>query len=262
MQVEASYREEMKTKRFVPNRRDCDGGLLLAAHFLSIRHLFPSPGSCFSQALAFLTDLFPESRVSLCLDRCKRVWMASAFAHVFVAVAMGKVPQDRQLSWRELFLGVLCSIVPDLDVIGFRFGIQYGDLWGHRGLTHSLLFSAVFAAGLVAVRSRAKSTVERVQLFLYFFLCTASHGVLDAMTDGGLGVAFFSPFDVTRYFFPVRPVLVSPIGISEFFSAYGVRVLASEVVWIYLPACAAFMLLYAVRRIWPAKSAASSPQPR
>jgi inner membrane protein len=69
----------------------------------------------------------------------------------------------------------------------------------------------------------------------YLFFCTASHGVLDALTDGGLGVAFLAPFDQSRYFFPVRPVAVSPIGISEFFSAYGVQILQSEAKWIWLP---------------------------
>jgi inner membrane protein len=93
-------------------------------------------------------------------------------------------------------------------------------------------------------------------LFLYFFLCTASHGVLDALTDGGLGVAFFSPFDTTRYFFSVRPVLVSPIGISQFFSPYGIRVLASEVMWIWLPSCALFVVLRAIQWLWPVKSVA------
>jgi membrane-bound metal-dependent hydrolase YbcI (DUF457 family) len=59
---------------------------------------------------------------------------------------------------------------------------------------------------------------------------TASHGVLDAMTDGGLGIAFFAPFDNTRYFFPFRPVKVSPIGLS-FFSARGLDVIWSELLW-------------------------------
>ncbi|HSV89890.1 MAG TPA: hypothetical protein VLH80_02270, partial [Nitrospiraceae bacterium] len=80
------------------------------------------------------------------------------------------------------------------------------------------------------------------------------HGVLDAMTNGGLGVAFFSPFDTTRYFFPLRPVFVSPIGVSEFFSEYGVRILASEAIWIWLPSCVAFLVLRTVQRLWPTKS--------
>jgi len=40
-------------------------------------------------------------------------------------------------------------MLPDIDVIGFSFGIQYGDMFGHRGLTHSLCF-ALLAGGLAA----------------------------------------------------------------------------------------------------------------
>ena len=72
-------------------------------------------------------------------------------------------------------------------------------------------------------------------LIAHFFLVTASHGVLDAMTDGGLGIAFFAPFDNSRYFLPWRPVMVSPIGVAPFFSHYGLDVLISEFVWIWLP---------------------------
>lgn len=183
--------------------------------------------------------------------------MASAFSHAIVALAMGKAFRSKELSWRELFLGTVCSALPDLDVIGFHFGIQYGDVWGHRGLTHSVLFAALLAGSLVGLWYRSKPAAVMMGLFLYFFLCTASHGVLDAMTNGGLGVAFFSPFDRTRYFFPVRPVLVSPIGVSEFFNEYGVRILVSEAIWIWLPSCVVFLVLRAVQRFWSVKSVAS-----
>lgn len=183
--------------------------------------------------------------------------MASAFSHAIVALAMGKAFQNKALSWRELVLGTFCSVAPDLDVIGFYVGIQYDDVWGHRGLTHSVVFAALLAGSLVALWYRGKRTATMTGLFLYFFLCTASHGVLDAMTNGGLGVAFFSPFDTTRYFFPVRPVLVSPIGVSEFLSTYGIRVLASEAIWIWLPSALAFLVLRAVQRLWSAKSVVS-----
>jgi inner membrane protein len=151
-------------------------------------------------------------------------------------------------------LGALCSALPDLDVIGLYVGIQYGDLWGHRGMTHSVVFAALLAGILVGVWYRGKPMAAMTGLFLYFFLCTASHGVLDAMTNGGLGVAFFSPFDTTRYFFPLRPVLVSPIGVSEFFTEYGVRILASEAIWIWVPSCLAFLVLRVVQRLWTTKS--------
>jgi len=180
--------------------------------------------------------------------------MASAFSHAIVAVAMGKAFRNKELRWRELGLGAFCSVLPDLDVIGFLFGIEYGDLWGHRGLTHSVLFAALVAGILVALWYRGRPAVAVTGLFLYFFFCTASHGLLDAMTNGGLGVAFFSPLDTTRYFFPARPVLVSPIGISEFFTEYGVRVLVSEAAWIWLPSLAVFVLLSAIQHALRAKS--------
>ena len=183
--------------------------------------------------------------------------MASAFSHVIVAVAMGRAFRNKELHWREVSLGAFCSVLPDFDVIGFPLGIQYGDLWGHRGLTHSVLFAALLAGILVALWYRGRPSIEMTGLFLYFFLCTASHGVLDAITDGGLGVAFFSPFDTTRYFFPVRPVLVSPIGVSEFFSANGIRILTSEALWIWLPSGVAFLVFRVAQRLWSAKSAAS-----
>ena len=187
--------------------------------------------------------------------------MASAFSHAIVALAMGKAFQNKELSWRELFLGALCSVVPDFDVIGLYLGIQYGDMWGHRGLSHSIVFAALLGASFVAVWYRGKDMLAMTRLFLYFFLCTLSHGVLDAMTNGGLGVAFFSPFDTTRYFFPVRPVLVSPIGVSEFFGEYGVRILASEAIWIWLPSGVAFLMLRVAQRLWLAKAVASPSSP-
>ena len=63
-----------------------------------------------------------------------------------------------------------------------------------------------------------------------------------------LGVAFFSPFDQTRYFFPLRPVAVSPIGIREFFSQHGLVVMTSELTWIWLPAAALVVGLRALKQ--------------
>jgi inner membrane protein len=175
--------------------------------------------------------------------------MASAFSHAFVAFALGKASHHPVVTWPVLFLGMTCSILPDLDVIGFSFGIRYGDLWGHRGMTHSLFFAGLLSTILVGLGYKQKSSTEKAGIGIYLFLCTASHGVLDALTDGGLGVAFFSPFDPTRYFFPFRPVAVSPIGIGEFFSIDALRILASEVQWIWIPTAGIFLIVQVLHRI-------------
>jgi len=148
-----------------------------------------------------------------------------------------------------MVLGAACSMVPDIDVIGFHFGVHYGDLLGHRGLTHSIAFAAVFASlALLATVSGLTPPARRGLVWLYLFLATASHGFLDAFTDGGLGVAFFSPFDTTRYFFPFTPIAVSPIG-AGFFSSRGLSVLFFEFQWVWLPSIVFAAVAFSIRRL-------------
>ena len=163
--------------------------------------------------------------------------MATAFSHAVAALSIGTIFYKPGASKAWLAVGAVCSVLPDLDVIGFRFGIRYGDFWGHRGFTHSLVFAALIAAVALFLGFRRGLTgLSRLALWLYFFLATASHGLLDAMTDGGLGVAFFSPFDNRRYFLPWRPIHVAPIGIGRFFTARGLAIMESEFVWVWIPA--------------------------
>ncbi|GMV51325.1 metal-dependent hydrolase [Nitrospirales bacterium NOB] len=173
--------------------------------------------------------------------------MASAFSHAVVALALGRAVPNGLFDGRVLWIGALCAILPDADVLGFSIGIAYGDLWGHRGMTHSLVFALLLGVAVAAVGYRDRPAQLRLWLAGYFAACTASHGLLDAMTSGGLGVAFFAPFDPTRYFFPLRPVLVSPVGVGEFFSRYGLHVIGSEILWIWGPALAWFLLC---RGLW------------
>ena len=179
--------------------------------------------------------------------------MASAFSHAFVALALGKIASHRAMTWPVLLTGAVCSMVPDLDVIGFSCGIRYGDLWGHRGMTHSIFFAGLLSAILVGLGYRHESPATKARIGIYLFLCTASHGVLDALTDGGLGVAFFSPFDTNRYFFPVRPVAVSPIGVGDFFNTDALRILATEVTWIWIPTVMALLTVRGLRRLMSAR---------
>lgn len=163
--------------------------------------------------------------------------MASVFSHAVAALGIGACFYRPGTPKRVWVAGALCSVIPDLDVIGFRFGVRYGDFWGHRGFTHSLVFAALLATLVLLLAFRqGVPSLGRLGLWAYFFLATASHSFLDAMTNGGLGVAFFSPFNNTRYFLPWRPIRVSPIGVTRFFGSRGLEVIQSELLWIWLPA--------------------------
>lgn len=174
--------------------------------------------------------------------------MATLFSHVAAAGALGQAaPEKYRGDWRFWYLAALCACLPDVDVAGFRFGIEYEDLWGHRGLTHSLLFAAGLGA-LAAWRFRPDWIKEGWKLAGVFAAIAASHGVLDALTNGGLGVAFSSPLDATRYFFPWTPIEVSPLGASNFFSSRGLAVIVNELKWVGLPALALGAAIRLLRR--------------
>jgi inner membrane protein len=177
--------------------------------------------------------------------------MASVFGHIMASTALGTgfFPKNRMISGSSSFtklilLGGLCAIFPDIDILAFNFGIPYGAPLGHRGATHSIFFALLFGILMALVFYRKEPYFWRIALF--FFLCTVSHPMLDACTDGGKGVALFFPFDYARIFFPWRVIQVSPISPSDFFGEWGREVLWSEFKWIGLPG----LILVAIGRFF------------
>jgi inner membrane protein len=144
-------------------------------------------------------------------------------------------------------IGAVLAVLPDLDVVGLAVGWDLDHRFGHRGVSHSLIAAALLA-GFATLALRLPSPARRRAAWLVLALATASHGLLDALTNGGRGVAFFAPFSDARYHFPARPIEVSPIGVREFFTARGVEVLVNEAVWLWAPALAALGLAWALRR--------------
>jgi inner membrane protein len=176
--------------------------------------------------------------------------MPSMVSHPAVPLALTPLLPPELRSPNVIFLGVVCSVLPDLDAVGFRFGVPYGHVLGHRGLSHSIAFAVLLSACLAWLLPLEAQPAQAPRLTLFGFLClsTLSHGLLDALTSGGLGVAFFAPLENSRYFFPWRPIRVSPISVSRFFSATGLQVLRSELQWVWLPAAVVAGLLTLLRR--------------
>lgn len=176
--------------------------------------------------------------------------MPTVFTHAVVGLgfaATGPGTGRRPLFWA---LSAGLSMLPDLDVVAMAAGIPYHSVWSHRGFGHSLT-AAVLVGALTAAVTARRLEMRAPRLAVYFALVMASHGVLDAFTDGGLGVAFWAPFDAGRSFFPWRPITVSPLGLA-FFSERGGRVLVGELAWIWLPVAAV------VGVVWGARAALAS----
>jgi inner membrane protein len=171
--------------------------------------------------------------------------MPTIISHIAIPLAVGFGLGKQKISEHLLCAGVLASVIPDADVISFKFGIQYASQFGHRGFTHSIFF-ALFL-GLLAVLAHKKLNCSRLSAFLFVSLCAVSHPLLDALTDGGLGVALFWPYDNTRFFFPWTGIEVSGIG-RGFFSMRSISVLASEFRWIWCPSILLCSFLYFFNR--------------
>jgi inner membrane protein len=124
------------------------------------------------------------------------------------------------------------SLVPDLDVVAFRFRIPYAAPFGHRGAAHSICAALAFASvAALATRmtpeQQAATGQTRPRLWLLCAVVAISHGLLDTLTDGGLGIALLWPLSNRRYFAPWEPIPVAPIG-AGMLTAEGLRVLMTE----------------------------------
>jgi inner membrane protein len=158
--------------------------------------------------------------------------MPTIISHAAVPLAVGLGLGEKRIPIPLLIAGVAASMVPDADVIFFRFGATYDSAWAHRGLSHSLGFAVLL--GIVAsicLRKRVPALVTAG----FIALSAGSHGLLDMLTTGGHGVAILWPLTTDRYFFDWRPIQVSPLSASRFFARVG-KIAQSDIRWIWLPA--------------------------
>ena len=169
--------------------------------------------------------------------------------HLAVGLAAARVttPPPGLGRWRWTLLLVGASFAPDADVVAFSLGIPYASPLGHRGALHSIFMAGVCGAGLGFVARRRG--LPPLFIVLIISAVMASHGILDAFTNGGRGVALLWPLSDARYFAPWRPIPVSPLGMAVF-SDHGLRVMCYETL-LFLP-------LFAVAA-WP-RSAARQPR--
>jgi inner membrane protein len=172
--------------------------------------------------------------------------MPTGLTHAVVGLGLSEVVAGPAPAPLLCGLSMALAAAPDLDILAFPMGVPYGAFFGHRGFFHSL-FCAFLIALTVALLTCHVFVLPWWQLWGYFFVVTASHGILDGFTNGGLGIAFFSPFDTGRYFFAWQPIEVSPIGLA-FFSEWGLRVLVSELLWVWLPLACLVAGIWLVRR--------------
>ena len=132
--------------------------------------------------------------------------------------------------------GGLAMFLFGMEVMGEGLKKSSGDTL--RVLLQKLTrntFTGLLTGMLVTAIIQASSATIVLTVGL---LAVSSHILLDAMTNGGLGVAAFWPFDQTRYFCDWRPIRVSPFGLKGLLSQRGLSVMLSELRWVWAPCLA------------------------
>ncbi len=177
--------------------------------------------------------------------------MASIISHAAAGAALSFAFAPDSAPARTWPVAIAAAVLPDVDSLLYYFRVSYYPTLSHRGFIHSPFLGLVmsFLLMLLLFREEALFSGRWFRYFFVFFLAWASHGFLDALTNGGRGVAFLSPFSSKRYFFPWTPIQVSPMRIKSFFTPRGWSVFKNELVWIWLPG---LMLVSFVRltRLW------------
>jgi len=176
----------------------------------------------------------------------------ASLGHIAVGMAAARYESARPAPllgslFASMVLWSGLSLLPDADVIGFRLGVAYGDEWGHRGASHSLVISCLVALVFAGIARLAERPFLRT--LAIGAVVVGSHGLLDALTDGGLGAALLWPFSHERLFAPVSPLPVAPIG-RALLSPRGLYVMVIELAW-FAP-----LFVYALR---PKRAAAAYP---
>ena len=170
------------------------------------------------------------------------------YTHAFVGLGLGNVLTGRRMPLLFWLLAAILPTVPDFDAFSYH---SYGNIWGHRGWTHSLMFALVLGVVVAAVTFRYFK-INLWVLAAFFFLIIASHGVLDALTFGGFGIPFFWPFYNER-FGSWGPVPL-PIGM-EFPDPRKYPAIRAELLWVWLPTIVLVILVGAYRHFRRWKSA-------
>ncbi len=179
--------------------------------------------------------------------------MPTVITHAAIPICLGLGLGSRIIPPKLLLAGIALSMLPDADVLAFRFGVKYADQFGHRGFTHSLLFAFLLPTFALLFYRWFKAKWLTIWSFLTVSLL--SHSLLDSITTGGLGVGWLWPWSDERFFAPFQVIRVAPFQLSKYLTPQGFAVIQSELYWVWMPGIICMVGLWLLRRCFFQKRA-------
>lgn len=173
--------------------------------------------------------------------------MPTIITHAAVPLCLGLGLGSKAIPRGLLVAGIALAMLPDADVLSFKLGVAYGNVFGHRGFTHSLIFAFVVPILVLWLGRRwFKASLMRCWAFLTVSLL--SHSLLDSVTTGGKGVGWLWPWSDERFFAPWQVIKVAPFALSKYTTPYGHQVIMSELLWVWVPGVIFMAVMIWLRR--------------
>ena len=134
-----------------------------------------------------------------------------SLTQIVLGAAVGDAVLGKKIGNKAMLYGAIAGTIPDLDVLASNFTVNVTALEIHRGFTHSIVFSLLFAPifGYIVARFEKHKIVK--DWIVLFFLAFVTHPILDAQTTWG--TQLFWPFEVRLAFknvFVIDPLYTLP----------------------------------------------------
>ena len=136
-----------------------------------------------------------------------------SLTQIVLGASVGEVVLGKKVGNKAMLYGAIAGTIPDLDVLSRYFvdTVTYTE-W-HRGFSHSILFSLLFAPvfGWLISKIERKSGVSWQEWSKLMFWGLFTHPILDSFTTWG--TQLFWPFDVRLAFqniFVIDPLYTFP----------------------------------------------------
>lgn len=134
-----------------------------------------------------------------------------SLTQIVLGAAVGAAVLGKKIGNKAMLYGAIAGTIPDLDVLARQFTDTTTALHVHRGFTHSIVFSVVFAPIFGWLVSRYEKFKDFKGWAWLFFWAFVTHPILDAHTTWG--TQLFWPFDLRLAFktiFVIDPVYTLP----------------------------------------------------
>ena len=134
-----------------------------------------------------------------------------SLTQIILGAAVGEAVLGRKIGNKAMLYGAIAGTIPDLDVLSAFFTDKVTSLEMHRGFTHSIFFSVLFApifAFIITRYEKYKNIKDWSWLFFWAFI---THPILDAQTTWG--TQLFWPLDIRLAFknvFVIDPLYTIP----------------------------------------------------